>query len=495
MVVIGVSAPLILVSAEQARADVGTARIVRSADGVLLRADPSFGAEVLTTLSEGSSVDLRTNEHDTVYDPDGVTRWWPVRSDIGDGWVAGFYLEIEGFPAAATTALSAPPPAMDPETALATGTGASTLETQQAAPPPPGDVFLEGPYAVVNEPDGVNLRAEPGAAAPNLRSLSMETVVELRVDEADTVWIDGSRWWPVRIDEQDGWIIGSYLSSFQSSAAVPEPAAPAAPAAPVVPDLPAVPGAGDVPTAQEAAAGAGFAPGSYVAALTDDGSGLLIRADGAPNAEQIGSIPESDVVQVMDGPFYDPLGTGWYLITTGEVSGFVNGGWLSAATQPLDPAASGVPSVPEMPDAAPAAGLATGSIGLPTINATLTQNFGCSPYWWWYPFDANLGCNVHDGLDLASPMYTPLYAADGGIVEYAGWCDCGLGYYVKIDHLNGFKTTYGHMAAQPIVQTGQAVAKGQEIGPMGATGIATGSHTHFMVQLNGVTVDPNLYVR
>ena len=45
--------------------------------------------------------------------------------------------------------------------------------------------------------------------------------------------------------------------------------------------------------------------------------------------------------------------------------------------------------------------------------------------------------------------YSPIYAADGGTVEYAGWCDCGLGYYVKIDHGNGFETLYGHMAEQP----------------------------------------------
>ena len=41
---------------------------------------------------------------------------------------------------------------------------------------------------------------------------------------------------------------------------------------------------------------------------------------------------------------------------------------------------------------------------------------------------------------------TPLLAADGGVVKYAGWCDCGLGYYVEIDHGNGFSTVYGHMA-------------------------------------------------
>ena len=125
--------------------------------------------------------------------------------------------------------------------------------------------------------------------------------------------------------------------------------------------------------------------------------------------------------------------------------------------------------------------------------AALTQPFGCSPYWWWYPWDANLGCHVHDAADMAAPMYSPLYAADGGTVEYAGWCDCGLGYYVKINHGNGFTSTYGHMADQPIVQTGQAVSKGQEIGMVGSTGTSTGPHVHFMVELNGIPVDPFIY--
>ena len=63
-----------------------------------------------------------------------------------------------------------------------------------------------------------------------------------------------------------------------------------------------------------------FAPGSYVTATTDDGTGLNIRADGAPDAEEIGIVPESDVVQVMDGPYYDPIGNPWYMITNGQVT-------------------------------------------------------------------------------------------------------------------------------------------------------------------------------
>jgi murein DD-endopeptidase MepM/ murein hydrolase activator NlpD len=69
-----------------------------------------------------------------------------------------------------------------------------------------------------------------------------------------------------------------------------------------------------------------------------------------------------------------------------------------------------------------------------------------------------------------------------------------LGYYVKINHGNGFKTVYGHMAEQPWVAGGQAVSQGEVIGPMGSTGNSTGPHVHFIVELNGATVDPSAYL-
>jgi murein DD-endopeptidase MepM/ murein hydrolase activator NlpD len=50
------------------------------------------------------------------------------------------------------------------------------------------------------------------------------------------------------------------------------------------------------------------------------------------------------------------------------------------------------------------------------------------------------------------------------------------------------------MAEQPWVAAGQAVAQGDVIGPMGSTGLSTGSHVHFMIKLNGSTVDPLGYL-
>ena len=76
----------------------------------------------------------------------------------------------------------------------------------------------------------------------------------------------------------------------------------------------------------------------------------------------------------------------------------------------------------------------------------------------------------------------------------AGWCNCGLGYYVKIDHGNGFESVYGHMAEPPYVTAGEAVSKGDVIGPVGSTGMSTGPHVHFIIDYDGVDQDPLTYL-
>jgi len=357
--------------------------------------------------------------------------------------------------------------------------------------PPEGPV-LYGTSARVAEPDGVNLREQPGVGSPAVGQIAFDAVVELRIDEVDTVYADNGRWWPIRANGQDGWVLGSYLVPDDGSSVRAEQMAPQA----EVSDGQMEVVAGDAP-GKEAPQVPLFAIGSYVAALTDDGSGLNIRADGAPDSERVGSIPENDVVQVMDGPYVDPTGRGWYLITDGEVTGFVDGGYLIEAAQPPAPGDDIVPELelPEPPSIdvdLERPGRATGTFMYPVSSYTFTQAFGCSPYWF-EPWEPAIGCNYHNGIDLAAPMGTPLMASDGGIVEYSGWCDCGLGYYVKIDHGNGFKTVYGHMS-ELWVNTGQAVEQGEAIGAMGSTGMSTGPHVHFIVEVNGIADDPLAYL-
>ena len=103
-----------------------------------------------------------------------------------------------------------------------------------------------------------------------------------------------------------------------------------------------------------------------------------------------------------------------------------------------------------------------------------------------------IGSTNHKGIDIAAPRGTPVYAADGGTVTYAGWMS-GYGYLVRIDHGNGYVTYYGHNSSLT-VSVGQHVYKGQQITRVGSTGNSTGNHCHFEVRYNGVAKNPLNYL-
>jgi murein DD-endopeptidase MepM/ murein hydrolase activator NlpD len=86
----------------------------------------------------------------------------------------------------------------------------------------------------------------------------------------------------------------------------------------------------------------------------------------------------------------------------------------------------------------------------------------------------------HYGIDIAADRGTPVLAAGGGVVTFAGWRSNGGGYQVWISHGSNLYTTYNHMSSVS-VHAGQRVSKGQRVGRVGATGWATGPHLHFEV--------------
>ncbi len=98
----------------------------------------------------------------------------------------------------------------------------------------------------------------------------------------------------------------------------------------------------------------------------------------------------------------------------------------------------------------------------------------------------------HNGVDIAAPHGTPIYAADSGIVTFAGWDSSGLGYMVTIDHRDGTVSRYGHMSAI-LVELEQGVTKGEVIGRVGNTGYSFGAHLHFEVYADGARVNPMNY--
>ena len=100
--------------------------------------------------------------------------------------------------------------------------------------------------------------------------------------------------------------------------------------------------------------------------------------------------------------------------------------------------------------------------------------------------------SYHEGIDIANGTGTPIYASDGGTVTMSGWYG-GFGYYVEIDHGNGYQSSYGHLSSM-VVSAGEHVYKGQLIAYMGSTGISSGSHCDFRIYANGTPVDPMNYL-
>ena len=100
----------------------------------------------------------------------------------------------------------------------------------------------------------------------------------------------------------------------------------------------------------------------------------------------------------------------------------------------------------------------------------------------------------HLGIDIAGPTGAPVYAADSGVVVYAGVIGGGYGNMIMIDHGNGFHTLYAHLNAI-YVACGQSVVKGQGIGQVGSTGNSTGPHLHFEIRYLGQFMNPWDYVR
>lgn len=98
------------------------------------------------------------------------------------------------------------------------------------------------------------------------------------------------------------------------------------------------------------------------------------------------------------------------------------------------------------------------------------------------------GRRMHNGLDMAGPVGTPIYATADGIVGRAQWLG-GYGKYVEINHGGEIQTRYGHMS-QILVEPGARVTRGQLIGRMGSTGRSTGSHLHYEVRIAGRPVNP-----
>jgi murein DD-endopeptidase MepM/ murein hydrolase activator NlpD len=104
------------------------------------------------------------------------------------------------------------------------------------------------------------------------------------------------------------------------------------------------------------------------------------------------------------------------------------------------------------------------------------------------PFGRRWG-RVHEGIDMAAPIGTPVYAAAAGVVIYSGDRVRGYGNMVVVRHNDDLVTVYAHNSVL-LSHTGDVVGAGQEIARVGDTGRSTGAHLHFEVRRGGNPQDP-----
>ena len=109
-----------------------------------------------------------------------------------------------------------------------------------------------------------------------------------------------------------------------------------------------------------------------------------------------------------------------------------------------------------------------------------------------HPITGEVG-RMHYGMDIDGYGHDggDIVAADGGVVTTVGYNN-GYGNYIIVDHGNGIQTLYAHMSGTAVYE-GMTVGQGETIGYLGATGMATGTHCHVEVFVDGENVDPATY--
>ena len=122
------------------------------------------------------------------------------------------------------------------------------------------------------------------------------------------------------------------------------------------------------------------------------------------------------------------------------------------------------------------------------VGAVVTQRFGCTSFDL-EPYDPFCpGHHIHTGIDLAAPVGTAVHSASAGVAR-VGFDASGAGLFVLVTADSHARLFYCHLSAIEVAN-GQSVDAGQVIGALGQTGLATGPHVHFEVQVDGTSVDP-----
>ena len=98
----------------------------------------------------------------------------------------------------------------------------------------------------------------------------------------------------------------------------------------------------------------------------------------------------------------------------------------------------------------------------------------------------------HAGIDIVAREGTPILSPADGLVIGAGRKG-GYGKIIQIQHMQGIVTKFAHNSVN-LVKAGQRVRRGDIIAKVGSTGRSTGPHLHYEVRINGVAINPRLYI-
>lgn len=147
----------------------------------------------------------------------------------------------------------------------------------------------------------------------------------------------------------------------------------------------------------------------------------------------------------------------------------------------------------EASSAAPVPSAAAPSVASTGLRAPLSSMQVSSPFGFRISPITGAAGELHTGIDLSAACSTAVKAAGSGTVAEAGWDPYGGGNRIVVDHGNGLKTTYNHLANID-ASVGQVLSQGQQIAGVGTTGASTGCHLHFEVIVNGQTADPASFI-
>jgi len=158
--------------------------------------------------------------------------------------------------------------------------------------------------------------------------------------------------------------------------------------------------------------------------------------------------------------------------------------WLATSIPPT--------TKPKAPSSGGGGSTSSNTVGGITWKVPIKYTAFTSPFGWrTHPISGTR--KFHYGVDLAAPTGRPIYATRSGTVDTATY-GSSAGYYVQINHGDGYKSIYMHMTHY-IVKRGQHVSQGQVIGYCGSTGGSTGPHLHFGISYRGSYVNPANYIR